>query len=180
MSKTSLNPAALAAPTGYSHVTTVRGGTAVYVSGQIAFNQSGQVVGVGDMAAQARQVFENLKAALAAVGAAFKDVIKLNSYIVNITPERVAAVRTVRRDYLGDGPYPSSTTVGVTGLVHPDLLVEIEVIAFLPDRAAGAAKAGSRRSGTARRAGANRAAKKGAAKQGTGKQGTAKKAARRR
>lgn len=140
MSRTSLNPAALAAPTGYSHVTTVRGGTTVYVAGQIAFDQSGKVVGVGDMAAQARQVFENLRAALAAVGATFKDVIKLNSYVVNITPERVAAVRTVRRDYLGDGPYPSSTTVGVTGLVHPDLLIEIEVIAFLPDPVARAAK----------------------------------------
>lgn len=161
MSKTSLNPAALAAPTGYSHVTTVGGGTTVYVSGQIAFNQSGQIVGVGDMAAQARQVFENLKAALAAVGATFKDVIKLNSYIVNITPERVAAVRTVRRDYFGDGPYPSSTAVGVTGLVHPDLLVEIEVIAFLPDRQPRAAKAGSRRSGTSKGAGTKRAAKKG-------------------
>lgn len=170
MSRTSLNPPALAAPTGYSHVTTVRGGTAVYVAGQIAFDQSGQIVGVGDMAAQARQVFENLKAALAAVGATFRDVVKLNSYVVNITPERVAAVRTVRRDYLGDGPYPSSTTVGVTGLVHPDLLVEIEVIAFMPDRPAPAVK---------RRAAKGRAAK---AKRATAKSraGTRAKPARRR
>ncbi len=156
MSRKSLNPAALSAPTGYSHVTTVSGGTAVYVSGQIAFDQAGQVVGRGDMGAQARQVFENLKAALAAVGATFKDIIKLNTYVVDITPERVAAVRTVRRDYFGDGPYPSSTTVGVTGLVHPDLMLEIEVIAFKPDRAA--AKRTSSKSAGTKRTAAKRAA----------------------
>ncbi len=157
MSRKSLNPAALSAPTGYSHVTTVSGGTAVYVSGQIAFDQAGQVVGRGDMGAQARQVFENLKAALAAVGATFKDIIKLNTYVVDITPERVAAVRTVRRDYFGDGPYPSSTTVGVTGLVHPDLMLEIEVIAFVPDRSARAAKRTTSKSAGAKRTAAKRA-----------------------
>ena len=59
----------------------------------------------------------------------FKDVFKLVTYVVDLTPEKAAQVRTVRSKYFGDGPYPASTMVGVTSLVNPDLLVEIEAIA---------------------------------------------------
>jgi hypothetical protein len=101
-----------------------------------------------------------LKSALSAAGASFKDVVKLNSYVVNVTPERAGAIRTVRRDYFGDGPYPSSTMVGVTGLVHPDLLVEIEVIAFLPERSAAKPKKASAKRPVARSAKSAKSAKK--------------------
>ena len=145
MKRRAINPAELSVPTGYSHVSTVSGGTSIYVSGQIAFNKEGQIVGIGDVGAQAKQVYDNLSACLKAAGATFKDVVKLVSYVVNLTPEKAAAVRAVRREYLGDGPYPASTMVGVTGLVNPDLLIEIEVIAFVADRAQeAAAKSASR------------------------------------
>ena len=139
MKRRAINPAALSIPTGYSHVATVTGGTAVYVSGQIAFNKDAQIVGIGDLGAQAKQVYENLSGCLKAAGATFQDVVKLVSYVVNLTPDKAATVRAVRREYLGDAPYPASTMVGVTGLVNPDLLIEVEVIAFVADRPARSA-----------------------------------------
>lgn len=123
-----ISPATLSKPTGYSHVTVVSAGKQIHVSGQVALNAAGEVVGNGDVGAQAEQVYTNLSAALAAAGASLKDVFKLVTYVVNLTPEKAAAVRAVRMKYLG-GPYPASTMVGVTALVTPDLLVEIEVIA---------------------------------------------------
>ena len=124
-----ISPATLSKPAGYSHVTVVSAGKQIHVSGQVALNAAGEVVGKGDVGAQAEQVYVNLTAALAAAGASLGDVFKLVTYVVNLTPEKAAAVRAVRMKYLGDGPYPASTMVGVTALVTPDLLVEIEVIA---------------------------------------------------
>ena len=97
----------------------------------MALNAAGQVVGKGDLGAQTEQVYANLAAALAAAGTGFAKVFKLVTFVVDLTPEKAVAIRAVRKKYLGDGPYPASTMVGVTGLVNPDLLVEIEVIAAL-------------------------------------------------
>jgi enamine deaminase RidA (YjgF/YER057c/UK114 family) len=65
------------------------------------------------------------------VGADFSRVFKVVTYVVDLTREKAAAVRAVRMKYLGHGPYPASTMVGVTSLVDPDFLIEIEVIALL-------------------------------------------------
>ena len=74
------NPPTLSKPTGYTHVVEVSGATrTVYISGQIAYDKDGKVVGAGDMKAQAEQVFENLETALTAAGATFADVVKMNS-----------------------------------------------------------------------------------------------------
>ncbi len=156
MKRRAINPAALSVPTGYSHVSTVTGGTSIYVAGQIAFNKEGQIVGLGDIAAQAKQVFENLSACLKSAGATFKDVVKLVSYVVNLTPEKAAAVRAVRREYLGEGPFPASTMVGVTALVNPDLLIEVEVIAFVPDRSASRVKLAAKKKAPAKKASVKR------------------------
>src|SRR5438034_10556491 len=79
------NPPTLSKPTGYTHVGEASGGKTVYVSGQIALDKDGKVVGEGDMKAQAEQVFKNLQAALAAAGATFKDVVKMNTYTTDIS-----------------------------------------------------------------------------------------------
>lgn len=131
MTIATLNPPTLSTPTGYSHITIVTAGRQAHVSGQVALNAAGQVVGKGDLGAQAEQVYVNLAAALAAAGTSFAKVFKLVTFVVDLTPEKAVAIRAVRKKYLGDGPYPASTMVGVTGLVNPDLLVEIEVIAAL-------------------------------------------------
>ena len=131
MAHTTINPPQLSKPTGYSHVAVVAAGKQIHLAGQVAFDAAGQIVGKGDLGAQAEQVYRNLQAGLAAAGASFRDVFKLVTYVVDLTPEKAAQVRAVRTRYLGDGPFPASTMVGVTSLVNPDLLVEIEVIAAL-------------------------------------------------
>ena len=126
------NPPALSTPTGYTHVVEVTGpAKTIYISGQIAYDKDGKVVGAGDMKAQAEQVFRNLAAALAAAGATFADVVKMNSYITDMS--KVQAVRDVRARYFKDAT-PASTFVEVKGLVRPELLLEIEVIALVSAR----------------------------------------------
>lgn len=121
------NPPTLSKPTGYTHVVeTVGAVKTVYISGQIAYDASGNVVGAGDMKAQAEQVFKNLETALKAAGATFADVVKMNSYITDMT--KAPAVREVRARYFGDAA-PASTFVEVKGLVRPELMLEVEVIA---------------------------------------------------
>ena len=121
------NPPALSKPTGYTHVVEVTGAVkTIYISGQIAYDHDGNVVGAGDMKAQAEQVFKNLDTALTASGAKFSDVVKMNSYITDMS--KAPAVREVRSRYFGDA-VPASTFVQVAGLVRPELMLEIEVVA---------------------------------------------------
>jgi 2-iminobutanoate/2-iminopropanoate deaminase len=125
-----VNPPDLSAPTGYTHIVEVTGPVkTIYISGQIAADEKGDVVGVGDMKAQAEQVFRNLQTALTAAGAKFSDVVKMNSYITDMS--KIQAVRDVRTRYLGDN-LPASTFVQVAGLVRPELMLEIEVVAVVP------------------------------------------------
>jgi len=127
------NPPTLSTPTGYTHIVEVTGpNRTIYISGQIAFDKDGKIVGApGDMKAQAEQVFKNLEAALAAEGAKFSDVVKMNSYITDMS--KIQAVRDVRALYFKDVS-PASTFVQVAGLVRPELLLEVEVIAVVPPR----------------------------------------------
>jgi enamine deaminase RidA (YjgF/YER057c/UK114 family) len=111
----------------YSHVVVVEARKTIFVSGQLARNAKGEVVGQGDMRAQIRQTGENIKAALAAAGATLHDVVKTNTYVTDI--EEFFKHTDVRMEYFG--ALPTSTTVEVRRLAHPDLLVEIEVIAVL-------------------------------------------------
>ena len=95
------NPPELSKPTGYTHIVEVSGpAKTIYISGQIAFDKDGKLVGEGDMNAQAAQVFKNLQAALTAAGATFADVVKMNSYITDMS--KAQAVRDVRAKYFGD------------------------------------------------------------------------------
>jgi enamine deaminase RidA (YjgF/YER057c/UK114 family) len=100
----------------------------------------GSVVGRGDMRAQSEQVFANMTSALKAAGASWSDVVKLNAYMVNMSTDAVAAYREVRTRFLKAGQLPASTLVGVTRLVHEDLLLEVEAVAALAGRPASKAK----------------------------------------
>ena len=123
------NPPALSKPTGYTHVVEVTGpAKTIYISGQIAYDKDGNLVGAGDMKTQAEQVFKNLETALTAAGAKFSDVVKMNSYITDMS--KVQAVRDVRAKYFADMT-PASTFVEVKGLVRPELQLEIEVVAVV-------------------------------------------------
>jgi len=121
------NPPALSKPTGYTHIVEVTDpGKTIYIAGQIALDKDGNLVGAGDMKAQAEQVFKNLEAALAAAGAKFSDVVKMNTYVTDM--EKAPAVREVRARYFGEIT-PASTLVQVVKLARPELMLEVEVIA---------------------------------------------------
>src|SRR3954466_13817716 len=110
MSNTYLNPEGIAAPTGYTHVVTTTASKLVYISGQVGMDAQGKTQ--EGLRAQTIQVFENLKTALAAVGATFDDVVKLTTLIVNYKPEDRAVIREIRSQYLSAGQPPASTLIG--------------------------------------------------------------------
>jgi len=118
-----INPPGLSTPAGYTHVVTATGGKVVFVSGQVS--------GEGDLATQARQVYENLRIALAAAGATFADVVKQTTYVVGFKPEDRAVIGEVRRQYLPADRPPASTLVGVQALAAPQYLIEVEAIAVV-------------------------------------------------
>jgi 2-iminobutanoate/2-iminopropanoate deaminase len=129
---TRTNPPALSAPTGYTHVVEVTGPMkTIYIAGQIAFDKDGKVVGAGDMKAQTELVFTNLKSALEAAGATFADVVKMNTYVTDMSQAPV--IREVRARYFGSVT-PASTLVQVAALARPELMIEIEVIAVTAPR----------------------------------------------
>ena len=132
MRTTRSNPDTVAAPMGtYSQAVRVETGDAVWihVSGQIAIDRAGNLVGEGDVRAQTRQVFENLKAILAANGATFADAVKIGSYLTTL--DDLTGMREVRSEYLTSEP-PASTAVQVVALVVPDALIEIDLVAVVP------------------------------------------------
>ena len=125
-----LNPPALSAPTGYTHVVQVHGGRTIYIAGQVAFDKSGNIVGKGDFAAQATQVFENLKSALAAGGATFDNLVKVTTFVTDLS--QMQTLRSIRAKYYGKNA-PASTLVQITKLANDDLMIEIEAIAVVSE-----------------------------------------------
>ena len=126
-----MNPTALAVPKGYSHVVRSTGRTTITVAGQVSYDSTGAVVGVGDLRKQTEQGYENLRSALAAAGATFADMVKTTILIRDMTAEKVAIVREVRARVLAGHPPPASTLIAVPALIHPDLLLEIEATAII-------------------------------------------------
>ena len=124
-----LNPPGLVKPNGYTHVVVAADGRTVYIAGQVALDTAGKVVGEGDFKVQAEQVYGNLRKALASVGATFKDLVKTTTLITDV--ENVAALREIRTRYL-DPKNPPANTLIVATLVRPELLLEIEGVAVLP------------------------------------------------
>jgi enamine deaminase RidA (YjgF/YER057c/UK114 family) len=124
-----INPPTLAHPTGYTHVVEATGVRTVFISGQVALDSSGNIVGQGDMRAQAQQVFENLHVALRTVGSGFRDVVKLTYFIVDMT--QMPVVREVRDQFIHPEQLPASTAVEIRRLAREEFLLEVEAIAVL-------------------------------------------------
>ena len=133
MEKKFINPSTIATPRGYTHTVMATSGKMIWISGQVAFNVKGELVGKGDLRAQTTQVYENLKNALAAAGATTADVVKLNTYVVDFKPENLAAIREVRGQYFLSENMPASTLVGVQALAFEGLLIEIEAVAIVKE-----------------------------------------------
>ena len=122
-----LSPATLPAIPGFSQVVTVSGGQTIYLAGQVALDASRNLVGRGDFGAQARQVFENIKTALAAAGADFSHVVKLNMYVLDRA--NLPVLREVRDLYVNTESPPVSTLVVVRDLAQEEFLLEVEAVA---------------------------------------------------
>ena len=131
MEKEFINPPGLAAPRGYTHVVTAEGGKMIFVSGQVAVDAKGEVVGKGDLGAQAKQAYQNLKTALAAGGATPANVVKMTTYVVNFKPEDLPAIREGRGQIFAPEKPPASTLVGVAALAQKDFLIEVEALAMV-------------------------------------------------
>lgn len=113
-----------------SHYTdAVRFGNLLFLSGMVGVDAQGRVIGKGDVVAQARATFENMRRILEAEGASFADVLKVTVYLRNV--EDRARINPVRAEFFGDAR-PASTLVEVSKLVAPELLIEVEAVAGLP------------------------------------------------
>jgi enamine deaminase RidA (YjgF/YER057c/UK114 family) len=140
-----LNPAAIAKPVGYTHVVEPAPGRIVFISGQLGLDIENKIVS-SDFRAQAERTFVNLKNALAAVGADFSHVVKLNNYFTDIA--HIGVFREVRDRFVDPAAPPASTAVAISALARSGALIEVEAIAVIPAKAAskaGASRAAARR-----------------------------------
>jgi enamine deaminase RidA (YjgF/YER057c/UK114 family) len=131
---TPVNPPTLSKPLGYSHAWEVQGGKTLYLAGQVAFDKDGRVVGKGDLAAQFRQVCENLNVVLRSRGGQLNDIVKLNIYVLSKADYKARSreIGAVYREYFGKH-FPAMTLVEVKGLYDEDqgCAIEIEGVAIV-------------------------------------------------
>lgn len=128
MPKQQITSPKLSNPAGVWSHATVAQGRMVFISGMLAKDASGQMVGLGDITAQTRQVCENIKAAVEAAGGTMADIVRVDVYIRNM--EHFPQIHAVRREYFTGAP-PASTMVEVTKFTTPDALIEMNAIAVL-------------------------------------------------
>ncbi len=114
----------------YSPAVAVKAANLLFISGQVAFDDKGKVVGPGDIVVQAREIFENMRVLLEKAGLNFGDVVKTNYYVTDVS--QFSKVVSMRGEYFS-GVFPASTMVEVKGLVHEDLVLEIEAVAVLKE-----------------------------------------------
>ncbi len=128
MTKQNVNPAGMAPPSGYSYAVK-KSGAPVFISGQVALDGDGKLIGEGDAAAQTEQVFRNLRTVVEACGGSMADIVKITIFVTDAAYR--PAVAAARQKHFADGHYPASTYLVVSGLAVPQLLVEIEAVAMI-------------------------------------------------
>jgi enamine deaminase RidA (YjgF/YER057c/UK114 family) len=126
------NPSGLPKPlAAYSHIARARTSELLFIAGQLAINETGELVGKGDFAVQMRQIFDNLGRALASEGLGFAEVTKFTTYLVH--SQDIEGFMAVRKELFAriypDGQYPPNTLVMVDRLVGEQFLIEVEAIA---------------------------------------------------
>jgi enamine deaminase RidA (YjgF/YER057c/UK114 family) len=116
---------------GFSHAIAHRGARTVECSGQVAWDDDGVLVGADDLAAQSAQVFRNLRKILAHAGARPADVVRMRTYVVGYTPDKLAIIGPAIAAFFGDAVPSTNTLIGVEALALPEFLIEVEVTAVL-------------------------------------------------
>ncbi|MGG9963574.1 RidA family protein [Ferruginibacter sp. SUN106] len=129
-----VNPSSVAAAKGYSQAAVIDLGNSkmIIISGQIALDSAGNLIGKADIAKQTEQVFLNIKNIVASQGGTMKNVVKIGIYMLDVS--QVQAVREVRNKFINSENPPASTLVQVSKLVRDDLLIEIEATAIIPKK----------------------------------------------
>jgi enamine deaminase RidA (YjgF/YER057c/UK114 family) len=127
-----INPDDLPTPPTYTHVVIASGSTLVFIAGQEPEDERGNLIGPGDLAVQARQVFSNVGRALSAAGARPEQVTKITIFVVDYRREHLPAIEAGRLALFGDHK-PADTLVGVGALSHSDYLIEVEAIAVFDE-----------------------------------------------
>jgi enamine deaminase RidA (YjgF/YER057c/UK114 family) len=131
---TPVNPDTLSRPAGYSHAWEVQGGKTLYISGQVALDVAGKVVGEGNLVAQFRQVCENLRTIVLARGGQMNDFVKLTIYVLSRAEykAKLREIGAVYREFFGRH-YPAMTLVEVSGLFDDDqgCAIEVEGVAVI-------------------------------------------------
>jgi len=129
MTRREIQPAAVPRPVAeYAQGVEVSGGRTLYVAGQVALDAEGRLVGEGDIRAQARQVFRNIRAIVEEAGGEMTDIVKLTTFLTSM--DDYAGFVEVRSEFL-PAPWPAATLVAVSALVRPEWLVEVEAIVVL-------------------------------------------------
>lgn len=133
MKRRAINPEGMyqSVPFGFSHAVEQNGGRTLHLAGQVAWDAKGELVGAGDLVAQTRQALANLRTVLEAAGASPADIVRLRTYVVGHTPDKLGPVtEEIVKFY--DGATPAANTfIGVQALALPDFLIEIEATAAL-------------------------------------------------
>ena len=133
MERTDLNPKELPEPRGYTHVVVVQdAGKTIYAGPVLGWNKDRKFVDGDDLKTQAEGAYRNLGVALAAAGATYRDVVKLTAYVVGLRPEIVPTLREARRKFFTDDQVPTLAQIGVSALVSPEVLIEVDAIAAIP------------------------------------------------
>ena len=115
----------------FSQVVSAAGNRTVYMAGQVSIDESGALIGAGDLAAQTEQAMRNVGLALAAVGASYADIVKITTFVVDYKPDHRTIIGKARAPFFANRTLPASTLVGVAALALPEWLVEIEAIAVV-------------------------------------------------
>ncbi len=107
----------------------VKVGNLLFVSGQVALDNDGKIIGIGDAEAQSRHILSRIRAVVQAAGGRMQDVVKITTFLID--PKYYAAFNMVRSEAFTSAP-PASSTVIVAGLLRPELLLEVEAVAHIP------------------------------------------------
>ncbi|MBB5686861.1 RidA family protein [Sphingobium boeckii] len=135
MTNTKINPEGLydSLAFGFSHAALQNGGRTLHLAGQVAWDEKAEIVGAGDLAAQTKQALANLRTVLDAAGATPADIVRLRTYVVDHTPDKLGPVLGEIGAFYGEAMPAPNTFIGVAALALPDFLIEIEAIAVVPD-----------------------------------------------
>ena len=133
MMRNAINPATMynSVQFGFSHAVESHGSRMLHLAGQVAWDSHGEIVGTGDLAAQSAQVFANLREVLASQGATPSNVVRLRTYIVDYSPDKLEIIGPALGGFYGDVLPAANTLLGVQTLAMPDFLIEVEATAIL-------------------------------------------------